>query len=178
MVEEQVIQAFHSLRRRFDARHLIQLGSRLVAEQQCRERCDRHFHHMVRLAVGRHTVSFFKEECEAVLLDIRDKCFIKEVYLFDQSNRIDVWMKKNYGTTPEFMWDDTPGFGVYRNEISRKWYALIMNLSRKKIVPESENKEVEVMNLHTGNETEECLKRKGIYPCYHMNKKSYEWRSK
>lgn len=43
MVEEQVVQAFHSLWRRFDARHLIQLGSRLVAEQQCRERCDRHF---------------------------------------------------------------------------------------------------------------------------------------
>ena len=68
MVEEQVVQAFHSLWRRFDARHLIQLGSRLVAEQQCRERCDRHFHHMVRLAVGRHTVSFFKEECEAVIV--------------------------------------------------------------------------------------------------------------
>ena len=116
-------------------------------------------------------IASLKEECDAVLLDIRDKCFIKEVYLFDQSNRIDAWMKKNYGTTPEFMWDDTPGFGVYRNDISRKWYALIMNLSRKKIVPESENKEVEVMNLHTGNETEECLKRKGIYPCYHMNKK-------
>lgn len=116
-------------------------------------------------------IASLKEECEKVLLDVRDKCFKKKVYLFDQSNRIDSWIGKTYGTFPEFLWKDTPGFGVYRNEVSRKWYALIMDLSRKKIVPDGENKVVEVMNLHIGNGTEENLKRKGIYPCYHMNKK-------
>lgn len=116
-------------------------------------------------------IAELKEECTAILVDIRDRCFIKEVYLFEQTNRIDQWINKTYHISCDFPFQKLKDNGVYRNKETKKWFGLIMNLAKNKLIPDGTDKEVEVMNLHLGNETKEYLKRKGIYPCFHMNKK-------
>ncbi|MCR5232226.1 MAG: hypothetical protein K6B64_06235, partial [Acholeplasmatales bacterium] len=58
-------------------------------------------------------IASLKEECEEILLDIRDKCFIKELYISNQTNRIDKLIKDKYNVEAEFLWDKFPGFGVY-----------------------------------------------------------------
>ena len=116
-------------------------------------------------------IAELKKECTEILLDIRSRCFNIEVYLFEQSNRINQWIEKTYQVSPEFPWKKFPGYGVYRNKETEKWFGLIMNLPQNKLVPDDTVEEVEAINLHLGNKTEEYLKRNGIYPCYHMNKK-------
>ena len=62
------------------------------------------------------TTSFIealKKECEDILLDIRDKCFYKEDFIFSQSNEISKYINKSYNVKPEYLWESEPGFGVF-----------------------------------------------------------------
>ena len=117
-------------------------------------------------------IASLKEECDEILLDIRDKCFIKELYIYNQTNRIDKLIKDKYNVEAEFLWNKFPGFGVYRNIRSNKWFGIIMNIPKNKIVGDDE-KEIEVLNVNLDLASSIYLKQKGIYPSYHMNKKNW-----
>ena len=116
-------------------------------------------------------IAELKRECLEILLSLREKCFYKENFIFSQSNRITARIKEKYGVEPEFLWAKYPYFGVFRNKINDKWFGIIMNVDKSKIVP-TEKDEIEIINVKPENVTE-TLKTKGIYPAYHMNKKSW-----
>ncbi len=113
-----------------------------------------------------------REEYRNILNDIAKKCFTKEYFLFEQTNRIAEQINKMYQDEPEFAWDKFPGYGIYRNNINKKWYALIMNINRSKI--EEATGEVEIVNVKLNPESiPVLLKKKGFYPSYHMQKKNW-----
>ena len=109
-----------------------------------------------------------KEKYINILKDIRTKCFEKNYFLFNQSNRITNQIIEKYKIKPEFLWQKFPEFGVFRNQKSSKWFAIIMNIDKSKIIQNSEGK-VEILNLKLDDP--KYLSQKGIYPAYHMNKK-------
>ncbi len=113
-----------------------------------------------------------KKECEVILLDIRSNCYFKEDFIFDQSNEISNYIKEKYNANPEYLWNSEPGFGVFRNPNSNKWFGIIMNIKRNKITG-NDNKEIEVLNLMLKDKTEYYLNNKNIYPAYHMSKKNW-----
>ncbi len=113
-----------------------------------------------------------KKECEAILLDIRSNCYFKEDFIFNQSNEISNYIKEKYNANPEYLWNSEPGFGVFRNPNSNKWFGIIMNIKRNKITG-NDNKEIEVLNLMLKDKTEYYLNNKNIYPAYHMSKKNW-----
>ena len=113
-----------------------------------------------------------RNEYENILLDIRNKCFIKEYFIFSQSNRITNYIIDKYNDEPEFLWEKLDGCGVFRNKNSNKWYSIIMNVDKSKIT--NGNGEIEVMNLKLDrNQIENLLNEKGYYKAYHMNKKDW-----
>lgn len=117
-------------------------------------------------------VNQVREAYKTVLTDIAEKCFIKEPFIFDQTNRIAKLIKNKYGDEPEFLWDKFPGYGIFRNLAHQKWYAIIMNVDRSKI--EDNTGEVEIINVKLNPESiPGLLKRKGFYPSYHMQKKNW-----
>lgn len=108
-----------------------------------------------------------------LLIDIRDKCFNKKSFIYEQTNRIVDMVKDTYGDEPEFLWERYPGCGVIRNPKTKKWYLAILDVDRSKL---EKNKEglVEILNLKLDpNEVIEITKQKGFYPAWHMNKKSW-----
>ena len=113
-----------------------------------------------------------KEEYQNILQDIATHCFIEEEFMFEQSNRISRKIKEKYHIHPEFLWEKFPNYGIFRNEKSDKWFAIIMNLNRSKFRKEEEGI-VEVLNVKLEDKVEENIKRKGIYPAYHSNKKNW-----
>lgn len=117
-------------------------------------------------------VASLKEECSEIFLDIRDKCFEKELFIFPQTNRIAKAILDKYYVEPEFLWDKFPGFGVFRNKTNQKWFGIIMNLPKNKIVGDSKD-EIEVINIKLDDKVPEYLNRDGIYPSYHMSKKNW-----
>ena len=116
-------------------------------------------------------IAELKRECSEILLSLREKCFYKENFIFSQSNRITAKIKEKFNAEPEFLWDKFPTFGVFRNSENDKWFGIITNIDKSKLVP-TKNGEIEIINVKSAD-VPEILKTKGIYPAYHMNKKSW-----
>lgn len=110
-------------------------------------------------------------EYEAVLKDIINKCTETEIFKERQTKKAIEYIRKKYKDECEFPWDDDNI--IIRNKDSKKWYALFMTISRSKLGIESKE-DVEVVNLHTLSEMSEIIvDNEGIFPAYHMNKKSW-----
>ena len=117
-------------------------------------------------------VNTVRQEYSNILEDIANHCFIIEPFIYEQSNRISNRILQKYGDKPEFMWNTAPGYGVFRNPISQKWYALIMNIDKSKI--DKGSGEVEILNLKLDKNTvSKLLKQKGFYNSYHMKKSDW-----
>lgn len=113
-----------------------------------------------------------KEEYEKILINIRDNCFEKIDFINEQSNRISKLIYEKYNVLPEFLWEDTPTFGVFRNKKSKKWFGLIMNINASKLKIDN-NKEVEIINIKVDDLVSNLINTSGIFEAYHMNKKKW-----
>ncbi len=75
-----------------------------------------------------------------------------------------------YGTLPDYPFDDDLVSAVLRHTNNRKWYALVMRVSRRKFGIDSDEV-VDVVNLKLPLEMFGSFdKSDGVYPAYHMNK--------
>ena len=114
-----------------------------------------------------------KDEFINILIDIKNKCFIKQLFIYDQTNRIAQLIKDRYDDEPNFEWKKFPGYATFKNSNSKKWYGLIMNLNQSKL-KKGENHEVEILNIKlNSSKINNLLKRNGFLPAYHMNKKNW-----
>ncbi|MBQ8291551.1 MAG: MmcQ/YjbR family DNA-binding protein [Clostridia bacterium] len=77
---------------------------------------------------------------------------------------------KTYGTTPDYPFGDGLETAVFRHKDNRKWYALLMKLSRRKFGLDSDEL-IYVVNLKVPMELSCSFGvEDGVYPAYHMNK--------
>ena len=114
-----------------------------------------------------------REEYEKILIEIRDRDFVKNHFIYPQSNRITQLIYKKYGNEPEFLWEKFDGSGVFRNSESKKWYAAILDVDRGKL-QKGKNGIIEVLDIKLDpNEIQALLLKPNFYPAYHMNKKSW-----
>lgn len=75
-----------------------------------------------------------------------------------------------YSTTPDYPFEEDFETAVLRHADNRKWYALVMRVSRRKFGLDSD-KVVEVVNLKQPVEMYGSFGvADGVYPAYHMNK--------
>lgn len=126
----------------------------------------------IRTEMSGEFVNKVRDAYKSLLIDIKNNCFNDRMFIFDQSNRIVSYIKKTYSNDPEFLWEDTPGCGVFRNSKTKKWYGIIMNVDYSKL--DNKTGEIEVMNVKLReNEILELVGKPGLYKAYHMNKKSW-----
>lgn len=113
-----------------------------------------------------------RDEFEKILLDIRSNCFKKVFFISNQANRICDLITLKYGDKPVFLWDKSPGSGVFKNEICNKWYAAILDVNRK--IFGGSDEIVEILNVKLNdNKIKMLLQKPGFFPAYHMNKKNW-----
>ena len=75
-----------------------------------------------------------------------------------------------YGTSPDYPFDEDFETAVLRHADNRKWYALVMRVSRHKFGFESDEV-IDVVNLKLPTEMFGSFgATDGVYPAYHMNK--------
>ena len=75
-----------------------------------------------------------------------------------------------YGTVPDYPFDEDFETAVLRHANNRKWYAIVMRVSRRKFGIESDEI-IDVLNLKLPTEMFGSFGAKeGVYPAYHMNK--------
>ena len=108
-----------------------------------------------------------------VLEKIKKECFEDEIFKTDYTNDIINYVKNKYGDKLEFLWEKSPKTAVVRRKSSKKWYALILTLSKRKLNLDSDEA-VEIINLHNSpEEIEKLIDNKRYFPAYHMNKKHW-----
>ena len=71
------------------------------------------------------------------------------------------YVKKQYGTVPEYLWKESPESAVLRHQ-NGKWYAVIMQVEKSRLGLEGDTK-ADMVGLLT--------QTYGFLPGYHMNKK-------
>ena len=110
---------------------------------------------------------------EETLAELAKNCCKNTYFMTPQANRLADLIKKTYNDSPEFLWEKFPGFGVFRNPESRKWYGLISNIDKSKLI-KGKKGFVDILNIKLdSNEITVLLQQEGFFPAYHMNKKSW-----
>ena len=75
-----------------------------------------------------------------------------------------------YGTSPDYPFDEDFETAVLRHADNRKWYAIVMRVSRRKFGIDSDEI-VDVVNLKLPTVMFGSFEAAdGVYPAYHMNK--------
>ena len=75
-----------------------------------------------------------------------------------------------YGTSPDYPFDEDFETAVLRHADNRKWYAIVMQVSRRKFGFDSDDV-IDVVNLKLPTEMFGSFgAADGVYPAYHMNK--------
>lgn len=106
-----------------------------------------------------------------VLEKIQKECFEDQIFKASYTKRIIAYVKNKYGDELEFLWEKSPKNAVVRRKSSKKWYAVILTVSKRKLNLDSD-KIIEVINLHnTVEEIKKLIDNKRYFPAYHMNKK-------
>lgn len=116
-----------------------------------------------------------RQKYEELLIDIRTRCCENSRFYFQQARRISAYIKSRYGVDPEFLWAKYPSFGVYREQESQKWFALIGRVSKCKVDHGTDSEEeTEFVNVRLKTDSSNPGHNvRGIYEAYHMNKKSW-----
>ena len=75
-----------------------------------------------------------------------------------------------YGTSPDYPFEGEFETPVWRHSDNRKWYAIAMRVSRRKLGIDSDEV-IDVVNFKLPTEMFGSFgKADGVYPSYHMNK--------
>ena len=75
-----------------------------------------------------------------------------------------------YGTSPDYPFDEDFETAVLRHGDTRKWYAIVMRVPRRKFGFDSDEV-IDVVNLKLPTEMFGSFgAAEGVYPAYHMNK--------
>ena len=75
-----------------------------------------------------------------------------------------------YGTSPDYPFDEDFETAVLRHVGNRKWYAIVMCVSRRKFGM-NDDEVIDVVNLKLPTEMFGSFSAAdGVYPAYHMNK--------
>lgn len=80
------------------------------------------------------------------------------------------YVKKQYGTVPEYLWKESPESAVLRHP-NGKWYAVLMQVEKSRLGLKEEGI-VDVINVKCEPDMVGLLTQTyGFLPGYHMNKK-------
>ena len=75
-----------------------------------------------------------------------------------------------YGTSPDYPFDDWMESAVFRHADNKKWFAIVLSVSRRKFGFDSDEV-IDVVNLKLPTEMFGSFgAADGVYPAYHMNK--------
>ncbi|MCH5179782.1 MAG: MmcQ/YjbR family DNA-binding protein [Erysipelotrichales bacterium] len=128
--------------------------------------------HLIDNAVG-NFVGQIRNSYENILTEIAKKCFDDNIYKTMQSQSIISYVNDKYGDELEFLWEKFPDTSVLRRKDNKKWYGVLMTVSKSKLGIDSDEI-VEIIDVRA--KTEDLpfiIDNKKYFPGYHMNKKHW-----
>ena len=160
------------LKNQFKMSVKISLDNSIFTEIIDTETNEAYVLHLLEIKRSGYSEKVYKAYSE-VLEKIKKECFEDEIFKANYAKEFINYIKNKYGDELEFLWERSPKTAVVRRKNSKKWYAVILTLSRRKLNLDSDEA-VEVINLHNNpEEIEKLIDNKRYFPAYHMNKKHW-----
>lgn len=129
--------------------------------------------HLVTAPAGAF-VGQVRESYQSILARVEEACCVALPFSKDQSNRLAQLIKEQWGDLPDYPFAKLPTYGAFRHPSNNKWYALVSQIPRDKLDGNGSQEEAEIVNLKVeGREIAELLSQSGIFPAYHMSKKTW-----
>ena len=126
--------------------------------------------HLLEMKRSGYSEKVYKAYSE-ILAKIQKECFEDEIFKANYTKEIVAYIKNKYRDELEFLWEKSPKNAVVRRKSSKKWYAVILTVSKRKLNLDSDEI-IEVINLHNiVEEIKKLIDNKKYFPAYHMNKK-------
>lgn len=114
-----------------------------------------------------------REEYEAVLQTISEKCFEPDVFKGDTAKQVIQYVKGTYQDELEFLWKRFPDNAVYRRKDTGKWYGAMLTISKQKLGLDSSEKVV-ILDLRIQpDDLAAVVDGVRFFPGYHMNKQHW-----
>ena len=83
------------------------------------------------------------------------------------------YILENYDAVNDFPWISNPTYEVFRSAVSKKWFALVMEIPRSRLALQGEDI-VTVLNLKCDPLLSGSLRAEpGFFPAYHMSKEHW-----
>lgn len=118
-------------------------------------------------------VGKIREEYNNILDDFIYKSTKIDIFKNEQTKNIIKYIKDKYHDDLEYLWEKSPDAAIWRNKSNSKWYGLLMKIPENRLGIDSDNI-VEIIDLrYPKDNIMDILRKKNIYPGYHMNKKSW-----
>lgn len=118
-------------------------------------------------------VGAVKAECERILTDVAEKCFVPDDFKSPQTKQLIEYIRGRYGDEPEFLWEKFPDYAAFRRKDNRKWYAVIMTIPLKKLGLKSAET-AEIVDLRISPElVPSTVDNERFFPGWHMSKKTW-----
>jgi len=87
------------------------------------------------------------------------------------------YARKKYDTKPEYLWTKAPNTFVLRHKKNKKWYAIVMDIKKNKIILDNnnydldQNQKIDILNIKLEPSLIDILiDQKNFFRAYHMNK--------
>ena len=158
------------LKNQFKMSVKISLDNSVFTEIIDTETNEPYFLHLLEMKRSGYSEKVYKAYSE-ILAKIQKECFEDEIFKANYTKEIVAYIKNKYGDELEFLWEKSPKNAVVRRKSSKKWYAVILTVSKRKLNLDSDEI-IEVINLHNiVEEIKKLIDNKKYFPAYHMNKK-------
>lgn len=81
------------------------------------------------------------------------------------------YVKRKYGSEPEYLWRRFPDYAIFRHVDNRKWYALIMDVPLKNLGLPGEGR-VDILNVKLDDPllVDVLVQREGYLRGYHISR--------
>ena len=160
------------LKNQFKMSVKISLDNSIFTEIIDTETTEPYILHLLEMKRSGYSEKVYKAYSE-VLEKIQKECFEDERFKANYTKEIIDYINNKYGDKLEFLWEKSPKNAVVRRKSTKKWYAAILTISKRKIGLNSYEL-VEIINLHNSQEEiEKLIDNKKYFPAYHMNKKHW-----
>ena len=158
------------LKNQFKMSVKINLDNSIFTEIIDTETNEPYILHLLEMKRSGYSEKVYKAYSE-ILAKIQKECFEDEIFKANYTKEIVAYIKNKYGDKLEFLWEKSPKNAVVRRKSSKKWYAVILTVSKRKLNLDSDEI-IEVINLHNiAEEIKKLIDYKKYFPAYHMNKK-------
>jgi hypothetical protein len=160
------------LKNQFKMSVKISLDNSIFTEIIDTETTEPYVLHLLEMKRSGYSEKVYKAYSE-VLEKIQKECFEDERFKANYTKEIIDYINNKYGDKLEFLWEKSLKNAVVRRKSTKKWYAAILTLSKRKLNLDSDEI-IEIINLHNSpEEIEKLIDYKKCFPGYHMNKKHW-----